>query len=111
MSQISRAAAKALHQGMIFNGGNTTVQGVLTPLGMSWEMRLHGNLIAKLTPYPDVWALCNPPQNHLFVSTCGYDTQTTRSRLNALNGVHVQKVRGVLHLNGEPWDGETSAIN
>ncbi len=103
MSNISQDAARALHNGMIFNRGNTTVQGVLTPLGMSWEMRLHGNLIAYITAPA-------PLKGNLFISTCGYDTQTTRSRLNALNGVHVQKIRGVLHLNGEPWDGEEYPI-
>ena len=110
MSKISQDAAKALHHGMIFNRGNTTVQGVFTPLGMSWEMRLHGNLIAQLTPVKETPNPYEAPQILLLVSTCGYDTQTTRSRLNALRGVHVRKIRGVLHLNGEPWDGESIAV-
>jgi len=102
---ISLAAARALQNGMIFNSTNTTVQGVLTPHGMSWEMRLHGNLIAYITAPVSLTG-----QGLLFVSTCGWDTQTTRSRLNALSGVRVQRIRGVLHLNGEPWDGEKIAV-
>jgi hypothetical protein len=100
MSKISQDAAKALHNGMIFNKGNTTVQGVLTPLGMSWEMLLHGNRIALITG-----------EGQLLISTCGWNTQTTRSRLNALKGVNVYVVQGNLFLNGRPWDGEEIAVD
>lgn len=59
---------------------------------------LHGNMIAWHEALPDG---CRA----LWVSTCGWDTNTTRSRLRAL-GADVSKVRGVLMLNGKAWDGK-----
>jgi len=44
------------------------------------------------------------------ITTAGYDTVTTRSRLNEIPGVHVNKVRGALQLNGKPWNGSWTDV-
>ena len=44
------------------------------------------------------------------VSTAGWNTPTTRERLNGLPGVRVNVKRGQLYLNGRPWDGRWMKI-
>lgn len=46
----------------------------------------------------------------LYVSTCGWDTKTTRERLNGIEGVSVQRKRGKLFLNGREWDGYETQV-
>lgn len=53
------------------------------------DLCLHNNIIAKLT------------NNCLYVSTAGWNTNTTRDRLNGIPGVHVRCRNGRLTLNGE----------
>ena len=38
----------------------------------------------------------------LYVNLCGWNTQTTKARLNALSGVSVHNVKGEPCLNGVP---------
>jgi len=65
----------------------------------SWsELRLHGNPIAYLS------------KDGLQISTCGWNTVTTRERLNGLPGVHVIQRKGQLYLNGEAWSGALITI-
>lgn len=47
----------------------------------------------------------------LCITTAGYNTNTTRERLNGLRGVRVQKSRGKLYLNGTLWDGDWIAFS
>jgi|SRR6185369_3289418 len=58
---------------------------------------LHGNKIAE-------WR-----DNGLWVTTAGWNTVTTRERLNGLPGVRVT-ARGVLRLNGKVWDGSWACV-
>lgn len=74
--------------------GNTTVRTDADGLSV---VKLHGNRIAWHEPLPNG---CRA----LWVSTCGWDTVTTRSRLRAI-GADVTKKGGVLMLNGKAWDG------
>jgi len=52
------------------------------------HLYLHGNCIAKIDENGD-----------LLVSHCGWETPTTRSRLNALPGVYIKKYKGDFVLN------------
>lgn len=63
------------------------------------ELFLHGNCIAKLE------------NGKLSITTAGWNTSTTRERLNALPNVHVYQRKGVLHLNGKPWDGNWTEVS
>jgi hypothetical protein len=58
-------------------------------------LKLHGNTIAILNSNNDVK-----------ITTAGWDTNTTRNRLNGLSGVHVTSRKGELKLNGQLWDGK-----
>lgn len=88
--KISILARDAFYAGKNFKRSNTEVyndNGVI-------ELYLYGNLIAK--KLKDV----------LLISTAGWDTTTTKERLNVLDGVHVSIKKGILYLNGKEWNGD-----
>lgn len=55
---------------------------------------LHGNKIAQHT------------SEGLEIDSCGWNSNTTRERLNGLKGVRVTTKLGQMYLNGKKWDGE-----
>lgn len=54
---------------------------------------LHGNKIAE-------WR-----DNSLWITNCGWTSNTTKERLNGLNGVHITQKDWQWYLNGKEWDG------
>ena len=44
--------------------------------------------------------------NELFITTAGWNSVTTRERLNGLNEVSLGTNKGQLYLNNIPWDGK-----
>lgn len=66
----------------------------------STQLRLHGHTIAILND-----------NGVLEITTCGYNTNTTRDRLSALKGVTVRTKLGQLYLNGKEWNGNLTTIN
>lgn len=60
-------------------------------------MYLHGNAIAYLY---------NDPKKTLSITTCGWSSNTTKERLNALPNVSIYQKRGQLYLNDIKWDGK-----
>ena len=61
---------------------------------------LHGNAIAQRREDGVVW-----------VTLAGWNTPTTRERLNGLPGVRVSTKRGQAYLNNLPWDGSWTRVN
>ena len=80
--QITEEAVSAFETGKKFCKSNTTVTS-------DGKMYLFGNKIAE---YVD---------GVLQVSMCGYNTVTTRERLNGLTGVSATTKRGIPYINGE----------
>jgi hypothetical protein len=104
MRQITIDSIRAFRNGTPFKRGNMQVHiyfGIDTfgSRCMTKYLKLHGNIIAKLS------------NEGLVISTCGWNTVTTRERLNGLPGVHVVQRKGELFLNGEVWDGSKKHIN
>lgn len=64
------------------------------------QLRLHGHTIAILND-----------NGMLEITTCGYNTNTTRDRLSALKGVILRTKLGQLYLNNVKWDGKLITIN
>lgn len=60
-------------------------------------LKLFGNKIA--------W-LFNDPERTLTISNAGWDTKTTKERLNGIPGVHITQKNWQWYLNGEQWDGK-----
>jgi hypothetical protein len=54
---------------------------------------LHGNALARRTP------------EGIEVTTAGWNTATTKERLNGIPGCRVHTHRGQLYLNDKEWDG------
>jgi predicted DNA-binding protein (MmcQ/YjbR family) len=65
-------------------------------------MRLYGHPIAYLY---------NDPERTLSISACGWLTNTTKERLNALPGVHINQKNWRWYLNGMEWDGKLVDVN
>jgi hypothetical protein len=86
MRVITQKAIDAFRSGDSFKSGNTEVN--------KFGYFLHGNKIA----YKD--------ENALYISLCGWNTNTTRERLNGLQGVKINTRQGQAYLNGKEWNGE-----
>jgi hypothetical protein len=84
MRKITRKAVTALQRRKNFSSGNTAIKVI----GDTATMYLHGNAIARLT------------NGKLEVSHCGWQTNTTRERLNGLNGVSIYQKNFIWYLNG-----------
>ena len=65
----------------------------------STQLILHGHTIAILNN-----------NGMLEITTCGYNTNTTRDRLSALKGVTVRTKLGQLYLNNVKWDGKLTQL-
>lgn len=92
MRKVTKKAIEAFENATKFNSGNTEVE-VLPNVTI---LKLHGNKIAYRY---------NDPEKTLSITTCGWNTNTTKERLNGISGVRVNTVKGQLYLNGEKWDG------
>lgn len=60
-------------------------------------LKLHGNPIAYKY---------NDPENTLSITNAGWDSKTTKERLNALPNVSICQRKGQWFLNGKLWDGK-----
>jgi len=86
MRKITQQASNAFHNGRDFRSGNTQVNRRLGGV----ELILHGKIIAK-----------NEGEG-LQINLCGWNTNTTRDRLNGLQGVGLNTKKGQAYLNGNP---------
>lgn len=53
-------------------------------------LKLHGSIIAK------------KENGKTSISLCGYNTHTTKTTLNLINGCHIVQKKGELYLNEKP---------
>jgi hypothetical protein len=81
-------------------GGNATFSNtqVVTENGVT-KLYLFGNLIAV------------KENGVVKVSNAGWESKTTKERLNGLNGVHIKQKNFQWYLNGEEWNGSWKQIN
>ena len=84
------------------NGGNATFSNtqVVTENGVS-KMYLFGNLIATLER--NVGGVMK-------ITNAGWDSNTTKERLNGLPNVSIQQKKGDWYLNGELWNGQLKQV-
>lgn len=93
MRKITKETVNAFNNSTPFKKANMEVE-VLPNVTI---MKLHGNPIAYRY---------NNPEKTLSITNCGWQTNTTKERLNAIDGVSIVQRRGVWYLNGKEWDGE-----
>lgn len=98
MRKITRESIDAFMNGKPFGKSNTSVV-VLPNVTI---LTLFGNKIAYRY---------NDPQRTLAITNCGWKSNVTKERLNALEGVSIYQKYGVWYLNGKEWDGNLVDIN
>jgi len=91
MRQITEQAVKAFYNREDFKKDNTEI---VNTNGQT-AFRLFGNTIAILNP-----------DNKLLITDAGWQSKTTKERLNALDGVSITVKNFKWYLNKERWDGE-----
>ena len=99
MRKITQDAIEAFNSNTPFSSGDTQVS--IDDTGATC-LKLHGNLIA--IRHAD-------GKQELEISNAGWETNTTKERLNGLPGVSIQQKQGVWYLNGVEWDGEWITIS
>ncbi len=97
MRKTSRDARNAFIEGRNFNSPNTKV--INDGEGRS-ALILFGHVIANKDEH-----------GKITIRNCGWQTPTTKERLNALPNVSIQQIKGQWYLNGELWDGNSKQIN
>jgi len=80
MRKVTRLTCEAFERGEVKSIGNTRTDG--------HGLYLHGNKIAE-------WR-----EGEVYVSLAGWDTVTTRERLNGIDGCNVYRRKGVTYING-----------
>ena len=92
MRKITEESVAAFNDGRNFKSGNTTV----TVLPNVTVLSLFGNEIAYRY---------NDPERTLSITSAGWESNTTKERLNAIEGVSISQRNFVWYLNGQEWDG------
>jgi hypothetical protein len=85
MRKITREIVNAFQNSRSLTIGNSRTDGE--------SLWLFGNKIAEIQ------------RDGLWISNGGWDSRTTKERLNGLSGVNIQQVRGTWFLNGREWNG------
>ena len=101
MKKITRQAIQAFTYNRNFKKSNTEVKySCVENYPSSWkcELFLFGNLIA----YKDC--------HGFFISSGGWETVTTKERLNGLDNVHIYQKNYRWILNGRSWNGKWQEI-
>lgn len=85
MTQITERICRAFMNHRTLKIDNSETDGT--------SLWLFGNMVAQ-------WR-----HGELCITNAGWKTKTTKERLNGLDGVRIQSIRGTWHLNGTAWDG------
>lgn len=93
MRKISEESVEAFMNAKKFKKGNMQVE-VLANVSV---LKLHNNPIAYKY---------NDPQETISIQTCGWFSNTTKERLNAIPNVRINQKNWDWYLNGEKWDGK-----
>lgn len=95
MRKITKESIKAFYNREPFKKSNMIVKN---KEGKTY-LKLFDNTIATLDEF-----------NELFITAAGWNTRTTRERLNGLSGVRLGTKKEQLYLNNIPWDGKLTNI-
>ena len=93
MRKITKQATTAFMDAKPYKSSNTIVE-VLPNVTI---LKLFGNKIAYRY---------NDPERTLSITNCGWQSVTTKERLNGLPNVSINQVKGQWFLNSKEWDGE-----
>jgi hypothetical protein len=96
MRKITDEAVSAFLDRKPFKKSNMKVQ---LDFGGVWKLKLHGNTIASIDE-----------MNMLSISNAGWESNTTKERLNGLPNVRINQKKFQWYLNGNEWNGEWTRI-
>tara|TARA_R100000654_G_scaffold36980_2_gene62607 strand:- start:500 stop:793 length:294 start_codon:yes stop_codon:yes gene_type:complete len=97
MKKITRDSIYAFMNDENFRSSNTEV--VVLP--NETILKLFGNEIAYRK---------NNIGRTIMITNAGWRTNTTKERLNGIEGVYINQSKGVWYLNGEEWNGRLTEI-
>jgi len=95
MRQITKESINAFMKRKEFRKQNMKV----STLNNKCYLKLHNNIIAVLHS-----------DNTLMISNAGWQSNTTKERLNALPNVNIVQKNFIWYLNGKEWNGELTEI-
>jgi len=90
---ITQQAVAAFNNAESFKSGNTKV--IVKP-----------NVTVLLLFNNEIAYRYNDPERTLSITNSGWESNTTKERLNGLDGVSIQQKAGIWYLNGKEWEGE-----
>jgi len=96
MRQITRESVDAFNNSFTFSKSNMAVRVFNDVV----KLQYHGNTIA----------IKNRITNKISITNCGWFSNTTKERLNALKGVNIVQRNFAWYLNGKEWNGELTEI-
>ena len=97
MRKITKDAIRAFREHRKFKRGNTVVEVCESKLFA--ELKLHGNAIARSGVF-----------DGLMISSAGWNTVTTKERLNGFDEVEIYQKDFTWYLNGHEWNGAWVSI-
>jgi len=97
MRKITSESIRAFENDFTFSKSNTKVR----VYNDKTELSIFGNVIA----------IKNRKTGNISITNCGWRSNTTKERLNAIEGVSISQRKGVWYLNDKKWDGELISIN
>lgn len=92
MRTITEKAIEAFMNAEKFKSSNTSVE-VLPNVTI---LKLFNNAIAYQY---------NDPERTLSITNCGWQSNTTKERLNAIPNVNIKQIKGSWFLNNKEWNG------
>ena len=96
MRKITSEAVEAFIERKPFRKSNMAVS---IEEGITY-LKLHNNKIAALLADGRMW-----------ISNAGWDSNTTKERLNGFQFVRINQKKGEWYLNGKLWDGSPTYID
>lgn len=96
MRQITSDSINAFLNRKTFTRQNMKVR----EMNGKFYLKLHNNIIAVLNP-----------EGTLQITNAGWQSNTTKERLNGLPNVSIYQKNWVWYLNGKEWDGQLTTIN
>ena len=112
MRQITTESINAFNNDFTFSKSN---MNVIYSYGKTKELpSLNNTYLTKLKYQNNTIAIKSLNKHtgieRLYITNCGWFSNTTKERLNALNGVNIVQKNFVWYLNGKEWDGELTEI-
>ena len=112
MRQITKESIDAFNNDFTFSKSN---MNITYSYGKTKELpSLNNTYLTKLKYHDNTIAIKSLNKHtgieRLYITNCGYFTNTTKERLNGLPNVNIVQRNFIWYLNGKEWDGKLIEI-